>query len=155
MKTIKLLMVLFFSATMSLSLNAQTTDDTPTDDAVVSNLTVQQRKMLQEQKRLIVSNRDEFRACLTEDQLAILGDATMTKEQKQQKLMQSLTEAQKLMLQEHRESVQQSKENFQASLTTEQRQQIKARMKSNMDAQDRKEMTENVKQRRLKGNNRN
>lgn len=94
---------------------------------VIDNFTTEQQKLVKEQRDLIKANREAFKASLTPEQLAILKDASLTKEQKQAALIQTFTAAQKNLLNQTKENFKELKRDFKNSLTTEQRQQIQER----------------------------
>lgn len=91
---------------------------------VIDNFTTEQQKLVQEQRDMIKANREAFKASLTAEQLAILKDASLSKEQKQAALVQTFTAAQKNLLNENKENIRELKRDFKNSLTNEQRQQI-------------------------------
>lgn len=91
---------------------------------VIDNFTTEQQKLVQEQRDMIKANREAFKASLTAEQLAILKDASLSKEQKQAALVQTFTTAQKNLLNESKENIKELKRDFKNSLTNEQRQQI-------------------------------
>ncbi|GEL10307.1 hypothetical protein SAMN05192550_0661 [Flavobacterium glycines] len=91
---------------------------------VVDNFTTEQQKLVQQQRDLIKANREAFKASLTAEQLAILKDASLSKEQKQAALVLTFTTAQKNLLNESKENIKDLRRDFKNSLTTEQRQQI-------------------------------
>jgi len=84
--------------------------------------------MIQEQRELIKQKRELFKASLTENQLAILENKELSKQDRHDALMLSLNENQRALLQEHRESVKESKFQFRNTITSEQRQKIRARL---------------------------
>jgi hypothetical protein len=91
---------------------------------VVDNFTTEQQKLVQQQRDLIKANREAFKASLTAEQLSILKDASLSKEQKQAALVLTFTTAQKNLLNESKENIKDLRRDFKNSLTTEQRQQI-------------------------------
>ena len=91
---------------------------------VVDNFTTEQQQLVKEQRDLIKANREAFKASLTAEQLAILKDASLSKEQKQAALIQTFTAAQKNILNANKENIKELKRDFKNSLTNEQRQQI-------------------------------
>ena len=82
-----LLVSLFFS----LTLYAQEND-------LLNNLTEEQKELIESQKKQLLENRDEFKATLTEKQLNILKDVSLSKDERIKTLMASLTENQKKIL---------------------------------------------------------
>ena len=91
---------------------------------VIDNFTTEQQKLVKEQRDLIKANREAFKASLTAEQLAILKDASLNKEQKQAALILTFTTVQKNLLNENRENIKELKKDFKNTLTNEQRQQI-------------------------------
>lgn len=91
---------------------------------VIDNFTTEQQKLVKEQRELIKANREAFKASLTAEQLAILKDASLNKEQKQAALILTFTTVQKNLLNENRENIKELKKDFKNTLTNEQRQQI-------------------------------
>ena len=91
---------------------------------VIDNFTTEQQRLVQEQRELIKANREAFKASLTAEQLAILNDANLSRQQKQAALVLTFTTAQKNLLNENKENIKELKKDFRNSLTNEQRQQI-------------------------------
>lgn len=148
MKPIKFLTLLICALLFSISsVNAQ-------DQEVVKNLTAKQKEMLQAQKELLKEQREVFKATLTKEQLAILNDKTISREQKQKNLVASLTESQKELLARNRDAIQMGKENFKATISDEQRQRLQLQIGAMNGSNNQKELRETVIERR-KGRNRN
>jgi len=117
--------------------------------SAIENLTAEQQQLLQEQRNLIMTNREHFRASLTEEQLAVINNRDLARDQRHDALMVLLTEAQQAMLQEHKEVVQEIKERFRMSLSTEQRQQMTMRLREMRGAShDANELRESVREMR-------
>jgi hypothetical protein len=100
MKTlqVKTLITLFSLAlflSTSANLFAQNVDYGP----IMKQLSVQQQEMLQTQRQLMLKNREQLKASLTDEQLAILQDKTQTKEQIRLRLRESFTDEQQQMIQ--------------------------------------------------------
>ncbi|MBA0882330.1 hypothetical protein [Flavobacterium undicola] len=97
-------------------------------NTVIDNFTTEQRKLVQEQRELIKANREAFKASLTAEQLAILKDATLNRQEKQAALISTFTTVQKDLLNENKENIKELKKDFKNTLTNEQRQQIHEQM---------------------------
>lgn len=110
----------------------------------IRNLTFEQQKLLQEQRDVIKANREAFKASLTAEQLAILKDRSLTKEQQQSALIATFTDAQKSFLSEHREKAKLLKEEFKTTLTKEQRQQFHSERENKI-----REKLSEIKERRV------
>lgn len=114
---------------------------------VIDNFTTEQRKLVQEQRELIKANREAFKASLTAEQLAILKDANLNRQEKQAALILTFTAAQKNLLNENKENIKELKKDFKNTLTNEQRQQIHEQMGNRI--------RENIKDSRLRDVKRN
>ncbi|MDO5969372.1 hypothetical protein Q4Q35_06100 [Flavivirga aquimarina] len=136
---IKLLMLGIFISIMGLG--AQ-------EDILKESLTVEQTKLMEEQRNLIKANREAFKASLTNEQLTILENATLSKQERREALILTFTEAQKNLLEENRVKVNRLKEQFKATLTTEQRQRIRTRAKTR-SGENRNKLRESVKRDRI------
>lgn len=111
------------------------------------NLTVEQQKLLQEQRDVMKANREAFKASLTAEQLAILKDRSLTREQQQAALVATFTDVQKAILNENREKAKALKEDFKTSLTKEQRQQLHSQNENKI-----REKLSEIKERRIRKN---
>ena len=155
MKTLKLitsLVILLLFGT--LNAKAQQNQNRGKDMmSAIENLTAEQQQLIQEQRNLIMTNREHFRASLTEEQLAVINNRDLARDQRHDALMGLLTDAQQAMLREHKEVVQDIKEQFRMSLSTEQRQQMTMRLREMMGgSHDANELRESVREmRRQKG----
>ncbi|MEL1241453.1 hypothetical protein [Flavobacterium flavipallidum] len=114
---------------------------------VIDNFTTEQQKLVQEQREMIKANREAFKASLTAEQLAILKDMSLSKEQKQAALAQTFTLAQKNLLNENRENIRELKRDFKNSLTNEQRQQLQERLTNRIRETIKDSRLRNVKHR--------
>lgn len=117
---------------------------------VLENLTVQQKEMIEAQKKLLIDNREAFKATLTESQLTILKNTSLTKEERMKALMGSLSDSQKRLLAENRKEANFRKENFRATITEEQRQRLRSKIGTIRDAQEKKELRERIIENRNK-----
>lgn len=117
------------------------------DKEPIENLTVEQQKLLKEQRDVIKANREAFKASLTAEQLAILKDRSLNKEQQQAALIATFTEAQKSILNENRERAKSLREELKSSLSKEQRQQFH----SQNDNRAREKLSE-IKERNVRKN---
>lgn len=122
---------------------------------VLNNLNEQQREMIIAQKKLLIQNREAFKATLTPMQLEILRNETLTKELKMRELMKSLTEKQRRILAENRKEEKIRRDNFRATLTEEQRQRLRSEMGPLRDAQEKRELRERIMDNRMKRRIRN
>ncbi|MEY4085237.1 MAG: hypothetical protein RL074_1024 [Bacteroidota bacterium] len=111
------------------------------------NLTVEQQKLLQEQRDVMKANREAFKASLTAEQLAILKDGSLTREQQQAALVATFSDAQKAILNENREKAKALKEEFKTTLTKEQRQQLHSQNENKI-----REKLSEIKERRIRKN---
>lgn len=122
---------------------------------VLNNLNEQQREMIIAQKKLLIQNREAFKATLTPMQLEILRNETLTKELKMRELMKSLTDKQRRILAENRKEEKIRRDNFRATLTEEQRQRLRSEMGPLRDAQEKRELRERIMDNRMKRRIRN
>ena len=122
---------------------------------VLNNLNEQQREMIIAQKKLLIQNREAFKATLTPMQLEILRNESLTKELRMRELMKSLTEKQRRILAENRKEEKIRRDNFRATLTEEQRQRLRSEMGPLRDAQEKRELRERIMDNRMKRRIRN
>lgn len=141
MKSITTLLLIVFTLFLS---NTKTLAQ---DKETKESLTVEQQKLLQEQREVMKANREAFKASLTAEQLAILKDRTLSKEQQQAALVATFTEAQKAILSDNREKAKALKEEFRTSLTKEQRQQFHSQNENKV-----REKLSEIKERRIRKN---
>ncbi len=137
--TTKILLVFTFFIGVS-TVQAQEKDRATT-------LTIEQQRLLQEQRDVLKANREAFKASLTAEQLAILKDKSLSKEQQQAALIATFNETQRAMLNENREKAKALKEEFKTSLTKEQRQQLHAEKESKI-----REKLSEIKERKIRKN---
>jgi vacuolar-type H+-ATPase subunit H len=93
------------------------------------------------------ANREAFKASLTAEQLAILKDRSLTREQQQAALVATFSDAQKAILNENREKAKSLKEEFKTTLTKEQRQQLHSQNENKI-----REKLSEIKERRIRKN---
>jgi vacuolar-type H+-ATPase subunit H len=141
MKSINTLFLIAFTLLISNS-NVLAQNKEPLD-----NLTVEQQKLLQGQREIMKANREVFKASLTTEQLAILKDRTLNKEQQHAALVATFTEAQKSILSENRERAKTLKEEFRTTLTKEQRQQLHSQNDNKI-----REKVNEIRERRVRKN---
>jgi len=160
MKTIKIFTILVFGLLVGIySSQAQQKEQdqiqtkSKINQAAMADLTDAQKLMLQKQRELIKQNRERFKASLSKQQLAILENTKLTKQERQKALIASFTEVQQKMMKEQRSTVQAVKQQFRNSLTSEQIQQIRTRLRSVKNIQDNKELIDRVRDRRNGRNN--
>lgn len=118
------------------------------------DLTKVQLNLLNEQRTLIKTNRETFKASLSTEQLAILKNATLSKQEKRDALILTFTETQKKLLEENKVKVIRLKEQFRATLTLEQRQRIRTRLRLR-SGNVRNKIRESIKENRQKRRQRN
>ncbi|MDV7187589.1 hypothetical protein R3X25_09880 [Lutibacter sp. TH_r2] len=142
-KSIVFIIMLLFGLS-SFQLLAQETNNS----TLFENLTVEQVKMLKNQKELIKANREKFKASLSLEQLNILKDTKLTLKERQKVLLKMLSNSQRKLLQQQQIQVQQIKNQFIATITLEQREQLRMQLKNTTNLQERKELIEAVRERR-------
>ena len=122
--------------TTGSTLFAQEDDYTP----IMNQLTLQQKEMLHSQRQLMLKNREQLKASLTEQQLAILKDKTQTKEHMKLHLRQSFTDSQNQMVQSQERQLRQLRDQFRESCTQEQRQMLQEHMQQTRQTSGQGEM---------------
>lgn len=132
-KVLIFIALLFFS-TYSNAQNAE----------VLSNLTPQQKEMVEAQKKLLIKNREAFKATLSANQLEILKNTSLSKEDRMKALTESLSDSQKKLLAKNRSEAISGKENFKATITEEQRQKLQLQIGLMKGSQEKKELREGV-----------
>lgn len=155
MKTIKIIMVVVVGLLAGISNTEaqQAQNRSQVNKAAMENFTEAQKLMLQEQRELIKQNRETFKASLSAEQLAILENAALTKQERRQALVASFTKAQQQLLQQQKMNMQAIRQQFKSTLTDGQLQQIRTRLRSHENIQDGKELMESVMHRRKNRNN--
>ena len=89
--------------------------------------TPEQQEILKAQKKAVIQNREEFKASLSDEQLAILKNKELVKKESQEALRVTFTDAQKELLTANRDEIKTMKDIFLASITKEQKQDLKQR----------------------------
>jgi len=155
MKTIKIITLAVFGLLVGISsIEAQQVQNkSQVNKVAMENLTEAQKLMLHEQRELIKHNREAFKSSLSAEQLAILENVEMTKQEKHSALVASFSTAQQKLLQEQRMNVRAIRQQFRSTLTNEQLQQIRTRLHANKNIQDGKELMDRVRDRRHRRHN--
>ena len=133
--------------TITITLFLGSTKTFAQEKELKENLTVEQQKLLQEQRDVMKANREAFKASLTAEQLTILKDRSLTREQQQAALVATFSDAQKAILNENREKAKALKEEFKTTLTKEQRQQLHSQNENKI-----REKLSEIKERRIRKN---
>lgn len=108
-------------------------------EAVAGGLTPEQRSLLQNQRELMIQNREKFKTSLTPEQRNILESKDLSPKDQQAALMASLNETQRALIFENLSKAKQIKENFAGTLTEEQRQRIR-KLNENRNSESVREM---------------
>jgi len=125
-KSIKLIILISFCFLLGLtSIEAQ-------NNTLMQNLTETQQQLLKEQRELVVTNREIFKASLTKDQLTILDNSALTKQERLKALTSTFTTDQKNLMAKNKASIEALKETFKNSLTAEQREHMQSQNMSKM-----------------------
>ena len=111
-------------------------------DIISKKLTKDQRELLQKEKEVMKVNRKAFKATLSNDQLAILSDKTISKSQIRKRLMVSFTSTQKELVKNQQLSLRKTRDNFRKTLTGDQRKMLKERIDKIRKSKDRGELKE-------------
>jgi len=99
---------------------------------VMPNLTKEQQQLIKEQRELVIANRDAFKGTLTAEQLSILDNKELSKQERLKNLVSTFTAAQKELIAKNRASINALKETFKNSMTSEQRQHMQSQNMSKM-----------------------
>ncbi len=155
MKTIKIITLVVFGLLVGISsMEAQQVQNrSQANKVAMENLTEAQKLMLQQQRELIKHNRETFKASLSAEQLAILENAALTKQQRRTALIASFTKGQQQLLQQQKMNMQMVRQQFKSTLTDDQLQQIRMRLRGYKNIQDGKELMGRVKDRRHRQHN--
>jgi hypothetical protein len=86
------------------------------------------------------ANRNAFKASLTNEQLAILRDKTISKNELRKRLNATFSETQKSMVKNQRLRLRKTRDNFRKTLTGEQRKTIKKQIDKIRNYKDRGEL---------------
>jgi len=119
----------------------------------LQNLTQEQQQLFQEQQALIKQNREILKATLSAEQLAILENTELTKQERHQALVATFTEAQQALMATNRNRVREIKEQFRNTITTEQRQQIRMQLREHKGTENGDELRKNIREQRKTNNN--
>jgi hypothetical protein len=107
---------------------------------IQKELTQEQRDLLQKEKEVMKTNREAFKASLTSQQLAILRDKTISKNEIRKLLVASFSRNQKSMVNSQQISLRKTRDNFRKTLTSEQRKMLKERIDKISNSKDRGEL---------------
>ena len=140
-------LILCVSLITSSSMNAQEIENKVKKETL-NSLTVEQKKIIKDQRDQIKQKRELFKASLTEEQKKILNNKNLSKQERQGALMLSLNKNQMLLLQNHRESVKQNKLYFKNTITKQQRYQIRSKLQDHRNLNDGNELRETVRETR-------
>jgi len=125
-KSIKIITVILFCFLLGLtSIEAQ-------NNSVMQSLTETQQQLLKEQRELVVMNREVFKASLTEEQLTILDNSSLTKQEKIRTLTSTFTADQKALMAKNKASIEALKEAFKNTITANQREHMQSHNMSRM-----------------------
>ena len=125
-KSIKIITVILFCFLLGLTrIEAQ-------NNTVMQNLTETQQQLLKEQRELVVRNRETFKASLTEEQLTILDNSSLTKQERIKTLTSTFTADQKALMAKNKASIETLKEAFKHTITAEQREHMQSENMSRM-----------------------
>lgn len=102
------------------------------NNEVMQNLTQEQQQLMKQQRELVVANREAFKATLTAEQLSILDNKELTKQERLKNLVSTFTTAQKELMSKNKASIDALKETFKNSMTTEQRQHMQTQNMNKM-----------------------
>ena len=127
---------------------------------IQKELPQQQRNLLQQEKEVMISNREAFKTSLTSEQLAILNDKTISKNEIRRRLVATFSISQKDMVKNQQISLRKTRDNFRKTLTGEQRKMLKERIDKIRNTKDRGELKDgprvnNVNNGKKKRNNGN
>jgi len=126
MKPLKIIIAMVFCFFLGFtSIQAQ-------NNSVMQNLTETQQQLLKEQRELVIMNREIFKASLTSEQLAILDNTAITKQERLKALTSTFTAGQKALMAKNRASTEAIKQAFKNTLTSEQRQHMQSQNMSKM-----------------------
>ena len=126
MKSLKIFSTLLFFLSLGLS-NVQSQNN-----EVMQNLTQTQQQLMKEQRELVVANREAFKATLNAEQLSILDNKELSKQERLKNLVSTFTATQKELMAKNKASIDALKATFKKTMTTEQRQHMQSQNKSKM-----------------------
>jgi hypothetical protein len=107
---------------------------------IQKELTQEQKDLLQKEKEVMKTNREAFKASLTSEQLVILRDKTISKNEIRKLLVASFSRNQKSMVNNQQISLRKTRDNFRKTLTSEQRKMLKERIDKISNSKDRGEL---------------
>ncbi|MCM2301544.1 MAG: hypothetical protein NDI80_02870 [Flavobacteriaceae bacterium] len=102
------------------------------NNEVMQNLTQEQQQLMKQQRALVVANREAFKATLSAEQLAILDNKKLTKQERQRMLVSTFTSTQKELMAKNKASIEVLQETFKNTMTTEQRQHMQSQNMNKM-----------------------
>jgi len=102
------------------------------NNELMQNLTKEQQNLVKQQREIVVANRDAFKATLTAEQLSILDNKELTKQERLKKLGSTFTVTQKELIAKNKQSIDALKETFKNTMTMEQHQQMQSQNMSKM-----------------------
>lgn len=126
MKSPKIFLTLLFFLLIGIS-NVQAQNN-----EVMQNLTQEQQNLMKQQREIVVANREAFKATLTAEQLSILDNKELTKQERLKKLVSTFTTTQKELIAKNKQSLDALKETFKNSMTMEQHRQMQSQNMSKM-----------------------
>ena len=115
-------------------------------DVISKEFTMDQRELLQKEREVMKANRKAFKATLSNNQLAILSDKTISKSQIRKRLMVSFSTTQKELVKNQQLSLRKTRDNFRKTLTIDQRKMLKERIDKIRKAKDRGELKEGARE---------
>ena len=115
-------------------------------DVISKEFTMDQRELLQKEREVMKANRKAFKATLSNNQLAILSDKTISKSQIRKRLMVSFTRTQKELVKNQQLHLRKTRDNFRKTLTGDQRKMLKERIDKIRKAKDRGELKEGARE---------
>lgn len=100
----------------------------PHDDFAREKIyTPAQIEMIKAQRKLIKADKEAFRNTLTDEQLAVFKDESLTREERRKVMKAMLTADQKALLTTNRQKAKSLREAFKATITDEQKEALKKR----------------------------
>jgi hypothetical protein len=126
MKSSKIVLTLLFFFLIGIS-SVQSQNN-----ELMQNLTKEQQNLVKQQREIVVANRDAFKATLTAEQLSILDNKELTKQDRLKKLTATFTTKQKELIAKNKQSIDALKETFKNTMTMEQHQQMQSQNMSKM-----------------------
>ncbi|WP_298780468.1 hypothetical protein [uncultured Polaribacter sp.] len=103
---------------------------------IQKELTEAQRDLLQKEREVIKTNREAFKKSLTKEQLAILRDKTISKNEIKKRLVATFSIDQKSMIQNQQVRLRTTRESFRKTLTNEQRNMLNERINKIRQSKD-------------------